>query len=48
LMQRVAADTEPTALNPVLRKTAQLHMRFGLLFIAGWVVALFLDVAAGR
>lgn len=42
LMRRVAVNTEPAALNPVLRKTAQLHMRFGLLLVAGWVIALFI------
>ncbi len=48
LMRRVAVNTEPTALNPVLRKTAQLHMRFGMLLIAGWVIALFINLLGGR
>jgi 1,4-dihydroxy-2-naphthoate polyprenyltransferase len=48
LMRRVSVNTEPAALNPVLRKTAQLHMRFGMLLIAGWVIALFLNLLGGR
>ncbi len=48
LMRRVAANTDPAALNPVLRKTAQLHMRFGMLLVAGWVIALFVNQAAGH
>jgi 1,4-dihydroxy-2-naphthoate octaprenyltransferase len=36
LIYRVAANTQPAALNPVLRRTAQLHMRFGLLLATGW------------
>jgi 1,4-dihydroxy-2-naphthoate octaprenyltransferase len=36
LIYRVAANTEPVALNPVLQRTAQLHMRFGLLLATGW------------
>jgi 1,4-dihydroxy-2-naphthoate octaprenyltransferase len=48
LMRRVSVNTEPAALNPVLRKTAQLHMRFGMLLVAGWVIALFVNVLAGR
>lgn len=48
LMQRVAANADPAALNPVLRKTAQLHMRFGILLIAGWVIALFINQVASR
>ncbi len=48
LMQRVSANSDPAALNPVLRKTAQLHMRFGILLIAGWVVALFVNQVASR
>lgn len=43
LMRRVAVYSEPTALNPVLRKTAQLHMRFGLLLASGWVIALLVN-----
>jgi 1,4-dihydroxy-2-naphthoate octaprenyltransferase len=48
LMRRVAVSTEPAELNPVLRKTAQLHTRFGLLLTAGWVLALFLNQLVGR
>jgi len=48
LMRRVAVNTEPAALNPVLRKTAQLHMRFGMLLVAGWVLALFINQLGGR
>ncbi|GAB4544061.1 MAG: hypothetical protein OHK0023_00270 [Anaerolineae bacterium] len=42
LMQRVMVSTEPAALNPVLRKTAQLHARFGMLLVGGWVLALMI------
>ncbi len=34
------SETEPRALQPVLRQTAALHMRFGALFVIGWVAAL--------
>ncbi|PJF31916.1 MAG: 1,4-dihydroxy-2-naphthoate octaprenyltransferase [Candidatus Thermofonsia Clade 1 bacterium] len=44
LMQRVAVNTEPAALNPVLRKTAQLHGRFGMLLVGGWVLALMINL----
>lgn len=37
-----ASETEPRALQPVLRQTAMLHMRFGILFVIGWVAALSL------
>lgn len=40
LIYRVAGNTEPVALNPVLRGTAQLQMRFGLLLVAGWFFAI--------
>jgi 1,4-dihydroxy-2-naphthoate octaprenyltransferase len=40
LMYRVAANPPPPALNPVLRRTAQLHLRFGLLLAAGWFFAM--------
>lgn len=36
LMYRVSANIQPAALNPVLRRTAQLHMRFGYLMAIGW------------
>lgn len=39
LMRIVAVESEPHALQPVLRQTARLHMRFGSLFVVGWVVA---------
>ncbi len=39
LMRIVAVETEPHALQPVLRQTAKLHMRFGSLLIFGWVAA---------
>ncbi len=39
LMRIVAAETEPHALQPVLRQTAKLHLRFGALLVAGWVAA---------
>jgi 1,4-dihydroxy-2-naphthoate octaprenyltransferase len=48
LMRRVSVNTEPAALNPVLRKTAQLHVRFGLLLVAGWVIALLINQLARR
>lgn len=40
LMYRVAANNQPAALNPVLRRTAQLHLRLGLLITAGWFFAI--------
>lgn len=40
LMYRIAADPPPPALNPVLRRTAQLHNRFGLLLAVGWFFAM--------
>ncbi len=43
LMRIVAAETEPHALQPVLRQTAKLHMRFGSLLICGWVFAWLID-----
>ncbi len=48
LMQRVSANSDPKALHPVLRKTAQLHTRFGMLFTAGWVIAIFVNLASRR
>lgn len=48
LMRRVALNAEPAALNPVLRKTAQLHQRFGMLLIGGWVIALCLKLLSGN
>ena len=40
LVYRVAARPDPLALNPVLRRTAQLHFRFGVLLAAGWFYAM--------
>lgn len=48
IMRRVSTTSDPGELNPVLRRTAQLHTRFGMLFVAGWVVAIFLNLAGGR
>jgi 1,4-dihydroxy-2-naphthoate polyprenyltransferase len=39
--QIAARETEPRLLQPVLRQTAKIHMRFGLLYILGWLIALF-------
>jgi 1,4-dihydroxy-2-naphthoate octaprenyltransferase len=39
LMRIVAAESEPLALQPVLRQTARLHMQFGGLLVAGWATA---------
>jgi 1,4-dihydroxy-2-naphthoate octaprenyltransferase len=41
LMQIAGRETDPAALHPVLRQSAVLHMRFGLLYVLGWVVALW-------
>jgi len=48
LMRRVSANSDPAGLNPVLRKTAQLHMRFGMLMVAGWIIALFVNQIVRR
>jgi 1,4-dihydroxy-2-naphthoate octaprenyltransferase len=40
LVYRVAAKPQPAALNPVLRRNAQLHLHFGLLITLGWIYAL--------
>ncbi|MBC8075387.1 MAG: 1,4-dihydroxy-2-naphthoate octaprenyltransferase, partial [Chloroflexales bacterium] len=45
LMRIVAAESTPPALQPVLRQTAQLHARFGLLLVIGWVAAVLLRFA---
>jgi len=47
LMRIVAAESEPRTLQPVLRRTARLHMIFGVLFIAGWIAALLAERSAG-
>jgi 1,4-dihydroxy-2-naphthoate octaprenyltransferase len=39
LIRIVSRETEPVKLHPVLRQTAQLHMQFGILLVAGWVAA---------
>ncbi|MBF6611505.1 MAG: 1,4-dihydroxy-2-naphthoate octaprenyltransferase [Chloroflexi bacterium] len=44
LMLIVAAESEPKALQVVLRQTARLHMQFGGLLVAGWAVALLAGV----
>jgi 1,4-dihydroxy-2-naphthoate polyprenyltransferase len=38
------SETEPRLLQPVLRQTAKIHMRFGLLYVVGWAVALVLPL----
>lgn len=43
LMRIVAAETEPHALQPVLRQTAKLHMQFGMLLVMGWLIAWVLE-----
>lgn len=43
LMQRVAREHEPHALQPVLRQTARLHMQFGMLLVVGWALALLVN-----
>lgn len=39
LMRVVATESEPSALQPVQRQTAGLHLRFGGLLVAGWAAA---------
>jgi 1,4-dihydroxy-2-naphthoate octaprenyltransferase len=39
LMRAVARESTPPGLQPVLRQTAQLHARFGVLLVAGWLAA---------
>ncbi len=41
LMGIAGREVDPAALQPVLRQTAVLHMRFGLLYVLGWVIALW-------
>jgi 1,4-dihydroxy-2-naphthoate octaprenyltransferase len=43
LMRIVAAESEPHALQPVLRQTARLHQRFGALLVAGWAASWMLQ-----
>ncbi|HEU5015801.1 MAG TPA: 1,4-dihydroxy-2-naphthoate octaprenyltransferase [Roseiflexaceae bacterium] len=40
----VARETEPAKLQPVLRGTGQLHMRFGGLVVIGWMAAWLLNI----
>ena len=47
VMQIARDETEPHALQPVLRLTGKLHMRFGLLLVAGWAVALVMSGMGG-
>lgn len=39
LIHIAATETEPKALQPVLRQTAALHLQFGVLLVTGWVIA---------
>ena len=48
IMRRVAANSDVAALNPAIRKSAQLHTRFGLLLSAGWGIALLISQVAGH
>jgi len=43
LVQTAARTTKPKALNLVLFRTAQLHMRFGLLLAVGLIAGLLVD-----
>lgn len=43
LMRLVATEREPQALHPLLKQTAILHMQFGVLLVAGWAAAWWLD-----
>lgn len=47
LMRTVSAESTPPGLQPVLRQTAQLHTRFGLLLVIGWAAAVLLGLAQG-
>ena len=40
LVRIAGSETEARALQPVLRLTGKLHMRFGLLLVAGWAAAI--------
>jgi 1,4-dihydroxy-2-naphthoate octaprenyltransferase len=44
VMRIAGSETEPNALQPVLRLTGKLHMRFGLLLVAGWAAAQLLSL----
>ena len=41
LMRTAATEDAAEKLHPVLRGSAVLHMRFGMLYVIGWVIALW-------
>ena len=41
LMHTAATEVAAEKLHPVLRGSAVLHMRFGMLYVIGWVIALW-------
>ncbi|MFM2309409.1 MAG: 1,4-dihydroxy-2-naphthoate octaprenyltransferase [Chloroflexota bacterium] len=41
LMRTAATEVAAEKLHPVLRGSAVLHMRFGLLYVLGWVIAVW-------
>ena len=41
LMRTAATEVVAEKLHPVLRGSAVLHMRFGMLYVIGWVIALW-------
>jgi 1,4-dihydroxy-2-naphthoate octaprenyltransferase len=47
VMRIAGAETDPGALQPVLRLTGKLHMRFGLLLVGGWAAALLASGLGG-
>ncbi len=42
LMRTAATEEAAEKLHPVLRGSALLHMRFGMLYVIGWVIALWI------
>ena len=42
LMRTAASEEAAEKLHPVLRGSALLHMRFGMLYVIGWVIALWI------
>ena len=42
LMRTAATEDAAEKLHPVLRGSAVLHMRFGMLYVLGWVIALWI------
>jgi 1,4-dihydroxy-2-naphthoate octaprenyltransferase len=48
IMRRVAANSDAVTLNPTIRKSAQLHTRFGLLLTAGWGIAMLISQITGH